>query len=81
MLQWWRKQREYRERIWRTADELIADHGDAAYDIARQHRRESLRQRDDARHRFWSKVARIIADRTGREVGVDTATRYLGDNA
>ncbi len=79
MLQWWRRRREERERIVVTADELIARHGGAAYTIARQHRLESLQQHDAARHRFWSKVARIIADRTGREVGVDTATRYLAE--
>jgi hypothetical protein len=74
---WWRKRREGRNRIAREAEALVALHGDSVYAVAREHRMRALRDGEQAEHRFWCAVARMIADRTGREVGVDTATRYL----
>jgi hypothetical protein len=77
MLKWWRLRQSDRERVTRQADELIALHRDDAYGIARDHRIRTLQEQQQQEHRFWSAVARMIADRTRREVGVDTATRYL----
>lgn len=77
MLHWWRQRRADRERVARQADELIALHGDEAYSIARDHRIRTLQEQQHREHRSWSAVAKCIAVRTGREVGLDTATRYL----
>jgi hypothetical protein len=74
---WWRTRRENRNRIAREAEALVALHGDNAYAVAREHRMRALRDGEQAEHRFWCEVARMIADRAKREVGVDTATRYL----
>lgn len=51
-------------------------HDVAAYELARSRRIAALQQKNPAEHRFWCAVARAIADRTGREIRVDTATRY-----
>ena len=55
---------------------LLAVDERTAYDVARK---EGRRLRGDARQaRFWSRVAREIAKREGREIGVTGADRYLG---
>lgn len=72
----WRRHKAYRERVAREASAVIAQYGEAAYDFARSRRIESLKQKNQAEHRFWCAVARTIADQTGREIGVDMATRY-----
>ena len=77
MPHWWRQRRASREDVIRQADELIALHGADAYGIARDHRVRTLQEQQHIEHRFWSAVARCIAERTGRQVGLDTATRYL----
>lgn len=55
----------------------MAAHGSDAYAIARDNRIQALRKHQHAEHRFWSAVARMIAERTCRETGLETATRYL----
>ncbi len=77
MLHWWRQRKSERERIIRQADELIALHREGAYSIARDNRIRTLQEQQHREHRFWSAVAKQIAERTGREVVLDTATRYL----
>jgi hypothetical protein len=62
-------------------DRLIAAHGDGAYNVARTRAREERQGRvtDGNRARgHWDKVPQEIARRTGRQVGLDTATRYSG---
>ncbi len=75
MVCWWRGRKAERQRVVRQADQLIARHREKAYEIARRHRIQTLDRPTE--HGFWCAVARVIADRTGREIGVDAATRYL----
>lgn len=77
MLVLWRRHKAYRERVRREVDGLIERHGASAYEVARSRRIETLRQPNRAEHRFWCAVAREMARRMGRQVGLDTATRYL----
>jgi hypothetical protein len=77
MFRWAQRRREFLERVVQRADELMARHGESAYDVARDHRIRTLRTGERDEHKFWCAVARTIADRTGRVVGLDTATRYL----
>ncbi len=65
--------------ISREALHLIERDGDRAYETAREFARI---MRDNGRHdlaRYWSYVARNIAFRTGREIGVKAADRYERD--
>ena len=73
---WWRRRKAYRELVDREAAELIERYGDAAYHTARA----CGRGQEGRLARYWSKVALAVARRTGREVGVDTATRYLDES-
>jgi hypothetical protein len=59
------------------ATTLIKDHGEAAYDAARAAMREARNRGDGGLEKFFAKVAVAIAERTGRQIGEDTATRYL----
>jgi hypothetical protein len=52
----------------------IRDHGAKAYGEARRCQREALDLDTAAR---WRRVASAVAMRTGRRVGLDTATRML----
>jgi hypothetical protein len=72
-----RKRHVERERAASEADHLIALFGGPGYEVARRHRRRTLGY---VQHAFWCEVARIIADRTHRNVGLDTATRYIDDH-
>lgn len=72
----WRRHKAYRERVAREAEAVVARYGEAAYDFARSRRIETLKLQNRADYQFWCAVARMIADQTGREIGVDTATRY-----
>lgn len=63
-----------REAVERKAADLLTVDERTAYDIARE---EGRRHRANARQaRFWSRVAREIARREGREIGVTGADRY-----
>jgi hypothetical protein len=58
---------------------LLQSYGDGAYDEARTRAREARLGRVMDGNRpagHWDKVRREIARRTGRQVGLDTATRY-----
>ena len=76
MLSWLRRRREQAERIEAEADALISDLGDGAYSEARRRAREAS---SDEMEREWSRVALAIARKTGRKVGLDTATRMAKD--
>jgi hypothetical protein len=58
---------------------LLRSFGDSAYDEARTRAREARLGKVFDGNRpngHWDKVRREIARRTGRQVGLDTATRY-----
>lgn len=60
------------------ADALAARYGGGAYEEARTRAREERLKKfiDGNRPRgHWDKVRREIARRTGKEIGLDTATR------
>jgi len=76
MFGFWNRRKTYREKVRCKAAALIEAHGDAAYEFARSRRIATLQQDDLVAHQFWCAVARVIALHTGREVGLDTATRY-----
>lgn len=77
MLGWFQRRAEFRERVARKANEFMVRHGEYAYDIARDYRIQALDFGQREEHRFWSQISKVIADRTRREIGLDTATRYL----
>jgi hypothetical protein len=61
------------------ADALISAFADRAYDEARTRARdERLAKVIDANRPrgHWDKVRKEIAKRTGKQIGIDTATRY-----
>ena len=59
------------------ADTLLRQFGPAAYPMAREAMREARRRKELRLARFYAKVSLEIARRAKREVGLDTATRYL----
>jgi hypothetical protein len=67
----------YRHLVRAEASELMLRHEIVAYSIARKAMRTARRRGDARSEKVFAKVAIEIAGRTGREVGVDTATRYL----
>jgi hypothetical protein len=76
MLSWFHRRKERQQQVVRDADNLMALFGERAYfeALARaQHEDENGRD-----SRYWLAVRREIADRTGKEIGLDTATRYPG---
>jgi hypothetical protein len=76
MFSWWRRRKERRQQVIRDADNLMALFGDRAYaEALRRARHEDETGRDPS---HWFAVRREIARRVGKEVGLDTATRYLG---
>ena len=72
MLSWLRRRRDQAERIGTEAAALISGLGDGAYSEARRRAREAS---SDEMEREWNRVALTIAHKTGRQVGLDTATR------
>ena len=76
MLSWLRRRREQAERIEAEADALISDLGDGAYVEARRREREAS---SDEMEREWRRIALAIARKTGKSVGLDTATRMAID--
>jgi hypothetical protein len=71
MISWLRQRSERTGRIRAETDLLVSELGEGAYSEARKRQREadssSMLQR-------WSGVAKAIAKRTGKRVGLDTAT-------
>ena len=76
MLSWWVRRREALRRAEDDATALITEHGTGAYIEARQRERDAI-DADDATR--WRRAALAIAKRTGRRVGLDTATRMASD--
>ena len=76
MLSWLRRRREQAERIEAEADALISDLGDGAYAEARRREREAS---SDEMEREWRRIALAIARKTGKSVGLDTATRMAAE--
>ena len=79
---WWRRRAESarrdREDADRDARSLISLYGNAGYWEARKREWDArsglgLWRRED----HWRRVALEVARRTGHQIGVDTATRYL----
>jgi len=61
---------------------LIASFGVSAYDEARTRARDARLRRVLDSNRpsgHWDRVRWEIARRTGRQIGVDTATRYISE--
>ena len=77
MLSWLRRRRDQAERIGAEAAALISDLGDGAYSEARRRAREAS---SDETEREWNRVALAIARKTGRQVGLDTATRMAAES-
>ncbi len=61
------------------AADLIARYGNAAYHEARNRARLARLGHGDRLDEHWTSVAKEIARRQGIEVGLDTATRYVGE--
>jgi hypothetical protein len=80
MIGWLKDQKAYGRLLETEADQLVRDHGDAAYDTARAAMRRARDDGDAGLEKFFAKVAVAIAERTDRKIGEDTATRYLTDN-
>ena len=76
MLSWLRRRREQAERIEAEADALISDLGDGAYAEARRREREAS---SDEMEQEWRRIALAVARKTGKSVGLDTATRMAID--
>ncbi len=76
MLGWLRRRRETAERIDAQAEALMRRYAIRAYAEAR--RREcAAKTKVEAQN--WSRVALMIAHKTGKRVGLDTSTRMASD--
>lgn len=78
MIGWLKK---YRAQIAAEADERMEYFGNQAYSATREEARDARNQGNRKRDKFLSKVALEIAKRTDFEPGLDTATRFLEDQA
>lgn len=74
---WFERRQRYRILVTGEASALIDAHGDSAYDVAREVMRLARDRGDRASETYYSQVAQRIARLSGREIGLDTATRYL----
>ena len=72
LLAWFRRHREAEQR----AERLIRKLGTGAYSEARRCEREAL---DDDSTAHWRRVTLAVARKTGKRVGLDTATRMARD--
>ena len=75
MLAWWRRRKERQRQVIKDADNLTALFGDAAYSAALGRAQHEDEAGGDSSH--WFAVRREVARRIGRDIGLDTATRYL----
>jgi hypothetical protein len=75
MLRWLRRGQDARRLAQADAEALIRDHGAEAYSKARQREHEAS---SDAMVKHWRRVVLAIAKKTGKRVGLDTATWMLG---
>jgi hypothetical protein len=82
MLQWLRRRQEARRLAQADAEALIRDYGAEAYREARQRERDVVLPEGTTHagrtSAHWSRVALIVARKTGTRIGVDMATRMLG---
>ena len=62
------------------ADELMETYGNEAYSVARTLMREARLRGDRRAERLYSRAKREIARRTDFPIGLDTATRLLGED-
>ncbi len=81
MLRWLRRLEEVRRLAQADAEALVRDHGAEAYVEARRRERDVVLP-DGTTHAgrtpaHWRRVALIVAQMTGKRVGVDPATRML----
>ena len=76
MLTWWHRRKERQQQVIRDADNLVALFGDGAYSEALTRARHEDETGGDPSH--WFAVRREIARRSGKHIGLDTSTRYLG---
>ena len=76
MLGWLRRRHETAERIEAEAEAVMRAYAVRAYAEARRREREA---KSTAEAQNWSRVALLIAERTCKRVGLDTATRMASD--
>lgn len=70
-----------RMRVLAEADERMEAFGNAAYTETRSEARRARESGDHKRERFFNRVCKEIAKRTDFEIGLDTATRYVEEQA
>jgi hypothetical protein len=78
MRQWLYRLREEARKADADALLLIAENRLRAYSEARQ-RQQDAHSAETFAH--WGRVAIAVAQKTGKPIGVDTATRIVGDEA
>ena len=81
MLRWFRHCLEAERLAQADAEALFRDHGGGAYEEARRRQRDVILP-DGTTHAgqtpaHWRRVALIVARMTGKQVGLETATRML----
>jgi hypothetical protein len=57
------------------ASQFLQEHGDQAYEVARKAARSARNKRQHQQARHYAHLALRISEMTGREVGLDAATR------
>ena len=76
MFAWIMRRREAAERAEKDLIALLAEHGVDAYGEARRREWEAPGDEEATR---WRRAAVAIAKRTGKRIGLDTATRMAAD--
>jgi hypothetical protein len=76
MPSWWRQRKERHQQVSRDADNLMALFGERACSAALARARHEDETGGDPSH--WFAVRREIGRRVGKDVGLDTGARYLG---
>jgi hypothetical protein len=74
---WARQRSAYHDLVQAEARAFIEAHGDRAYQVAREVMRLARSRNDQKSEKHFSQIALQIARLTNREIGLDTATRYL----
>lgn len=75
---WWPP---YRRKVLAEADEYMEAFGDRAYGQCRTDGTDALENGDHKRARFLVAVRSVLAKKFGRDRYLDTATRYLEEQA
>jgi hypothetical protein len=75
MIKWWRARKRYSQVVKDEAERLVRVHGDGAYYAAREAARFARSRHKTQEARFLSHVAVEAAELTGKQIGLDTATR------